>query len=437
MRKSIWRVWARVLGAAFVAGAVFPFVASSAAAQDTTLIVENGRVIVGDGTVLERGSVVISEDRIVAVTDQPLDALARDVRRIDASGKTVLPGLIDTHVHLLLEDDDPPVPASDRELARFVERRLPGRLREYLARGFTTIMSTGDFWPHIREVRARLSDGELEGPRLMVVGPIFTDPGSHPAYSVCEQGDYRNPWCREHLTVEVDDPEAARAAVRRLAEGGVDAIKAVYELEPPVTRAIAEEAHRHGLTLYMHPPEDEAAMLPLESWNVDRFVHVPETGSAELAERVAGTMIQHGASASTTLAVYAGDPFQAAGLHGRCEEHLGEGRRQALSGVQRTTRALAGTGILAFGTDAPMLAPSRAIECELQLLVDTGLDAEEILATPTRQAAAHIGRASDLGTLEAGKLADVVVVDGDPLSDVMSLRNVDVVVRGGEVVVED
>lgn len=436
MRNGLWRAWARLLGAALLLGAVSPFMEPSATAQDTTLIVEHGRLIIGDGRVLERGSVVISEDRIVAVTEEPVDALATDVRRIDASGRTILPGLIDTHVHLLLEDDDPPVAASDRELARFVERRLPGRLQEYLARGFTTMMSTGDFWPHIREVRDRLSAGELDGPRLMVVGPLFTDPGSHPAYSVCEQGKYRNPWCRRHLAVEVDDPEAARAAVRRLAEGGVDAIKAVYELEPPVTRAIAEEAHRHGLTLYMHPPEDEAAMLPLESWNVDRFVHVPETGSAEVADRVAATMIRHGASASTTLSVYAGDPFLAAGLRGRCDEHLEGGRREALSGVQRTTRALAGTGALAFGTDAPMLPPSQAIECELQLLVDAGLDEEEILATLTSQAAAHIGRASDLGTLEAGKLADVVVVDGDPLSDVLVVRDVDVVITRGEIVVE-
>lgn len=204
-----------------------------------------------------------------------------------------------------------------------------------------------------------------------------------------------------------------------------------------MTRAIAEEAHRHGLTLYMHPPEDEAAMRALESWNVDRFVHVPESYSAEIAERVAAKMIQHGASASTTLAVYAGDPFRTAGLRGQCDEHLGQGRREALSGVQQTTRALAGTGALAFGTDAPMLSPSRGLECELRLLVDTGLDEGEVLATLTSQAAAHVGRVSDLGTLEAGKLADVVVVDGDPLSDVQALRNVDVVVRSGEVVVED
>lgn len=131
-----------LLTAAFAAPAA---TGAPAAAQDTTLIIDNGRVIIGDGTVLERGSVVIAGDRIVAVTEQPVDA--PDVRRIDASGRTVLPGLIDTHVHLLLDDDDPPVPASDRELARFVERRVPDRLQEYLQRGFTTLMSTGDFWP--------------------------------------------------------------------------------------------------------------------------------------------------------------------------------------------------------------------------------------------------------------------------------------------------
>lgn len=128
---------------------------TAAAAQQATLVVENGRVIVGDGTVLERGTVVVAGERILAVTAEPVGA--PDARRIDASGKTVLPGLIDAHVHLLVDPRNPIQPGSDHphrapppatvsdSLARaYLDDELPQKLRSGGAAGLRHRCSNAD-----------------------------------------------------------------------------------------------------------------------------------------------------------------------------------------------------------------------------------------------------------------------------------------------------
>lgn len=101
-----------------------------------------------------------------------------------------------------------------------------------------------------------------------------------------------------------------------------------------------------------------------------------------------------------------------------------------------TSRLAASDDLLvAFGTDAPWLGPSESLHGEIRLLGEAGLSPTQILLAATRGAAAHIGRSDDLGTLEPGKIADLIIVDGNPLEDLAALRSVEVVVREGEVVV--
>lgn len=193
------------------------FGAAPSPAQEATLVIENAFVIVGDGTVLERGSVVVAGDRIVAVSDGPVEA--PDARRVDASGKTVLPGMIDAHVHLLIRDLQSQ-PRSDAELQSFVEGGLSARLEAFLETGITTVMSTGDFWPRIREVKNAMESGDLLGPRVFTSGPVFTAPGGHPAAGpVCGPWGVlprdANPWCTDHLAAVVNTPSDARVAVNR------------------------------------------------------------------------------------------------------------------------------------------------------------------------------------------------------------------------------
>lgn len=283
-------------------GAALSLLAIPLEAQEPTLIVENGRVIIGDGTVLERGTVVVGGDRILTVTEGPVETL--EARRIDAFGKTVLPGLIDSHVHFL-DWDLSSWPPGDSSFEPPLQEDLEKVLRAYLEAGITTVVSTGDFWPTVRQVRDRIRAGELAGPRVFTSGPAFTAPGGHPAATVCSwvtETDEALQWCREHGTVEVETPRAARAAVGRLAREGVDLIKMVYDsINPPdvehlqtdVMREIVAAAHEHELKAYAHINEAGKAIVALEA-GLDGLVHTVRDGGGRRARETRGSDAREG-----------------------------------------------------------------------------------------------------------------------------------------------
>lgn len=411
--------------------------------QDTTLVIGNGRLIVGDGTMLDGASVVVVGDRIVSVVGEEVEA--PDARHIDASGRTVLPGLIDTHTHLLVPSTAS-VPRGDSVVDAFIQDDLPRRLERLLAAGVTTVMSTGDFWPQVRGVRERVRSGELTGPRIFTSGPVLTVPRGHPAATVCGPRGGREPnqWCREHMTVEVETRAEARNAVNRLAREGVDLIKMVYDtVSPPdvalmsgeLVEEIVAAAHDRGLRAYAHAYEIDNAITAVES-GLDGLVHTPWL-AADAGERgrLAELMQSQSVIASTTL-LPSSNLRERFVRQGNAEEARYLNR--VWVGIRRTagTLAEAGDGLLALGTDVPRIPPDEAYRLEILHAVDAGLTPGQIVAAATRNAAVHMGKADDLGTVEAGKLADLIVVEGDPLEHPFALWNVAVVVKGGEVLIE-
>lgn len=420
----------------------FAVMATSAPASEATLVIENARVIVGNGTVLERAFIVVAGNRIVSVDTEPVEFPAAD--RIDAAGNTVLPGLIDTHVHLLMEQLFEQ-PRSDTALESFMADRLPGRLKAYLEAGITTVMSTGDYWPFIEEVRRDIDTGRLAGPRLYTAGPLFTAPGGHPASTFCGSLDINgpNPWCREHLVVEVDDQDEATAAVGRLSRDGADLIKMVYDgtdgpdvgmLKTEVVEAIVSAAHKHGLRTYAHSLEHASAIAAIER-GLDGLVHLPAIASSpEEIDRLIQAMVAEEVAASTTLTVFDS-------LAGIASSQGNEEMSQAMRGlVESMKQTLAGlcavdAGLIVLGTDAPHLPPGEAYFREIELLAAAGLAPEQIIRAASRDAARYMGLGDELGTLEPGKLADLIIVAGDPLMDLSALRAIVLVVRDGEVAV--
>lgn len=420
-------------------------VAAPASSQDPTLVVENGRVIVGDGTVIEHGSVVVAGERIVTVTGEPVEAPS--ARRVDAAGNTVLPGLINAHVHLLVNDANPafsdfgsslraphPYAANDSIVRAYVENDLPKKLVSFLEAGVTTIRSTGDYWPEILGVKARLLSGEFTGPRLEVVGPVFTARG-HPS-QMCRRNGQWNEWCRSHLVVQLEDPREAREAVRRVAESGVDGIKMVGWQHGGLTnreviRAVTAEAEERGIPALMHVYDSQDAFESL-ALGVDQFVHTPILGSnPTFNQRMLALMRETGAFAVSTISI--NDVFlESHRRSGRSEQ--AEAEAQKVHALKRAGLIYGEEGLLVFGTDVPMLPPGEGLHRELRLLREAGLTPAQIITAATQAAAQQLGREQDLGTLEAGKLADLLVVDGNPLEDLSALRDVDLVVKGGEVV---
>jgi imidazolonepropionase-like amidohydrolase len=400
------------------------------------LLVANARVITGTGVVLNRASILIDDGRIVAVRPgNPTDRAAR--RTVDLTGRTVLPGLIDTHVHLLLGDATSPgylmsqsagtgPPLSQEALSAYLEKTLPPRLQSYLSRGITTVASTGDYFPAILQVRQQTTTDPRVGPRVLVVGPVVCTTDGHPARTVCGG----NRWCAERLAREVRTVAGVEAVVRELAEAKVDMIKMVHDsgLRSPLALelidAVVRSAHDRGLWAVVHAGSVSEAGEALRA-GADRLVHPPALDTIQ-SEELATLLKPHGVSVASTLAI--------SSVSDRHEESQGR-RPRVLANVLANVRLLRRSGVgVAFGTDVPMLSVGDAMDLELDLLREAGFSSSEIVQIVTKNAAAYLGILDKVGTVEPGKIADLLVVRGDPIEDLRTLRDVQLVLRDGQVV---
>jgi len=386
-------------------------VSAGQAQQTADFLIRNARIIDGTGRVLENGSLSIRGDRIITVSPETLDIRASV--EIDATGLTVMPGLVDAHRHLLIEDKLD----SDAALERWRTEHLAAMLRSYLESGITTVLSAGDYHPAIIEIKQHLADGSLSGPRLLALSPVFTAPGGHPVVTICNE----NPWCQNRVALQFADAEAARAKVKDLVKADIDGLKLIYDgrlgakLADEVFAAIAEEARRQKVPVFAHASTVEDMIRAVEL-GANRLVHPPYFGT--LARRDTGRKLR---AESVLLTTTVSRPL---GLEYR-------DRLQALANL----RQLWDEGVtVAFGTDT-QATPSAGLSSEIGLLSQEFSPAE-IISALTRNAAMFLGLETEIGTLEAGKLADILFVDGDPLAAIEDLARVALVIRGGIIVVD-
>lgn len=427
-----------------LAAALLFGLAGQALAAD--LVVTNARLLDGTGAAPVNGaSLVVENDRIASIVEGPVDAAGALV--VDAKGKTVTPGISDLHVHSILEflidaplegdfesgDPDLFYPdadsmfQNDADIAAFIEQRLPKRMRSFLEAGVTTIVDPGGFWPWILQVRDSERSGALLAPRMFVVGKLFTAPTGHPGATVC----HSRPWCVENLVVNTDDVRTARQAVREFAAGGVDGIKIIADRGPPpriskeVVYAIVNEAHRAGLPVVGHTLNLEDSEDLIDA-GIDAFVHglIMKNGSftTSTGRYLPDYLVQQNVPMTTT--------YRFAGSM--------ESRRNLL---KPSVQALMDAGVtLLFGTDFEGIGldpdPRDNLLVELKALQTAGLSNAEIIKILTANAAKHPMTPADIGTLQEGKLADILVLKGDPLKDITALTHPEVVIKGGRIVVD-
>lgn len=398
--------------------------------ESADLVVRNARVFVGDGSVLEDATVVVADGRIVAMGDEPGDW--KGTEEIDGAGKTVLPGLIDSHVHLLALSSE-----SADTVAKFRTERLPGILTDFLESGITTVRSTGDPLNEILEVREELRSGSLRGPRLLTAGPVLTSVDGHPAVTVCGGGSWQ--WCRENVVRELPDADAARAAVVELAEAGVDFIKFVNDpnlgqpLDGAVVEAVIEAGHANDLEVVAHILARPLVREALEA-RLDGLVHMT-FGLEEIDD--------------ATLPLFAERPISPTlGLIAPVDD--GEGGRKSSFGadwneesqalydtMSESLRRLWDAGApLAFGTDTPWFQPPTSWSHESEALLGAGFTPADVLVMATGNGARAIGLRDELGRVEVGKRADLLLVDGRPDEDLAALRDLVIVLQGGNLAVD-
>ena len=394
------------------------------------LVINNARIFDGSAVLQGLHNVGIAGDRIRSISGSPIVGS----RQLDAGGRFLLPGLIDCHIHLL----NFWAAKDEATMAADIETELPKRLNDFLAAGVTTVKSVGDSEDDILRVRARLVSGELSGPRLLATGAAFAAPGSHPATTVYGQ----NPWLRYRATVETDSPEQAREAVQRLAAKKVDAVKIIHQggckhgspyffkaellginvqilkLEKVVLGAIIDEAHRHGLKATVHTVDADAAIEALEA-GADGLEH----GVIEHRlknDQVIELLLRNRASYVPTLCLLKLEEQSADIRYANLKQVADAGVRVALG-----TDTFCGLG--KFG--------DNAIE-EAERSAQAGIGASQILRMATRDAAEHLGR-DDLGVVAPGKLADLLLVDGDPTTSISDLRKLSLVIHNGAIVVDN
>ncbi len=369
-----------------------------AVAQD--LVITNARILDAD-TDIARGSIVIEDGRIVSVAAGVTAAGGKPT--LDAGGRTVLPGYIDAHRHIINGDAD-----------RWFREQADTRLQEFLDAGFTTLMSGGGPMPGIMELKRRIDSGELKGPRIITSGRA--DPASFKS------------------------DEEARAAVRALAAAGVEIVKAsVTPAEKDMLAVIVDEARKHDLDVMVHAVTAPAMIAAIEA-GAAKLVHTPHDSflTNEQAKRVADAGIENLSTVGFAVPVFGvfnqdnvptfrdGSPWPS-GILGTGSNAAGEKPVNA--------RTLWDNGVVyGFGTDTNYL-PLDGLYQELKAL-NLMFSPRDIVKLMGPNTAAFIEMTDELGTIAPGKIADLVLVDGDPLKLVFNLLNVAVVVQSGKIVVD-
>lgn len=401
-------------------------------------IVSADRVVTGAGAiVMPSAAVVIDEGRIVDAG--PVGRIranaAEDTPWFDFPGCTLLPGLIDAHVHLtfsagpfitrdLLADDD-------------ATRLLRGvaNARQALMAGVTTVRDLGSHGDLALRLRDAIASGIVPGPRVLASGRPLTIANGHLHY----------------LGGVADTLEEITNLTEELIAQGVDVIKIIATggnstptsdpLEPAFTleelRAIVHAAHQAGLPATAHARGVKGIALLAES-GIDQIEHcrmevAPGTWQFDpaLARRLAENEI---IAAPTLAASYRAMQAQAAGRD--------VGVRAGAIPIptrQQNARLLREAGVrVVVGTDAGACLArfDEAVHLELELLVEAGWSPVDAIEAGTLGSAAAIRRDRDLGSIEAGKLADLLVARGDPTHDISDIRNVEQVFLGGRPVLE-
>ena len=397
------------------------------------------------GTLLPNSAVIIEGSRIQGICHP--EELGEEILKIDISGKIVLPGLIDVHVHS--EDWHAPI---------------------FLAKGITTVRDTACELETVLRRRERWN-ASYDAPRLVCTGPLLDNPG--------------NTWPAISQTVQT--PQDARAWVDYLVERGVDQIKTYAFLDWPCFQAILDQAHRHGKFVLAHLGKHVNARQAIEA-GLDELEHLSGIAEAlcwernqdeanweffklwasidlKRANRLIDLIQEKGTWIAVTRLVwlrlattwdsryrshpqmkYTPGPLRAYWDTFSPKNQQVQRSPKDLPMPSRMDRCqqIAGMAIftaelfrrdarILIGTDSPFpnLLPGFSYHDEIQALLECGLSEKAALQAATIAGAQALQIDHLVGTVEAGKMADLIIVDGNPLDDIGALERIDVVVRNG------
>ncbi|MFZ5668124.1 MAG: amidohydrolase family protein [Pseudomonadota bacterium] len=420
----------RVLTAAAIAAATLM---AAGAAQAATVVVTAARLLdVATGKYLEQPMVVIEDGRIVAVGAQASMTAPAGAERVDLPGLTLLPGLIDMHVHL----DSTPQYGGYQGL-QFTDSfwavvAVPNA-RATLEAGFTTVRNVGSDRYNDVALKEAIEEGVIPGPRVVPAAYAISALGGHCDYT------YFPPSVDAVAPGVADGPEEGRRMVRKLRKYGAKVIKicatggvfsndavGVQQMTVEEIRAIVEEAHLSGMKVaaHAHGPEGiRAAILG----GVDTIEH------ASLVDEE-GIRLAVKAGAFFGMDIYNTDYTQAEGRkNGVRESELKKDRDIGEAQRQNFCKAVKAGVKQIYATDAGIY-PHGWNARQFAVMVRYCATPLQAIQSATVNAAAALGQSADVGQVAVGRWGDLIAVEGDPLADVSLLERVSFVMKGGEVV---
>lgn len=408
--------------------------ASIAAASDQ--YIHAGRLLDKPGQPARGPSTIIVRDGKIAEVRSGLVPVPADAALIDLSTRFVLPGLIDSHVHLrsdaggvagLVED----VTQSDAAAAY----ETANNARKTLLAGFTSVRNMGDGGATLA-LRDAIAKGTMTGPRIVDAGRAISTTGGH----MDERSSYA-PFIAEHVGDEnlCDGLESCRRAVRIQIRRGADVIKIATTggvnsgtgrrtmAFSDEIKALVDTAHMYGRKIAAHAHGVEGVNAALAA-GVDSIEH-----GTEMDERTVALFKQSGAYYVPTLSTVNGYIERLKANPNAYEPKVLEQIRWRIEITGKSLQRAYPAGVrIAFGTDAGVSKHGKNAE-EFELMVKNGMPPAAAIEAATVNASRLLGIDAEVGTLEAGKTADIIAVFGDPLADVAVLKTVPFVMKGGTV----
>jgi imidazolonepropionase-like amidohydrolase len=422
---------------------------SSAAAQAASYTIQHVTVIDGSGAPPKRDmTVVVDGDRIAAVAPSALAGPARG-NVIDGRGKYLMPGLIDVHIHLVgaLPDKNPD---GSRKVDEGIARAA---LASFLYSGVTTVVDVGNAPENILKARADERAGRIQSPRIFATGNLVTYPGSH--------GD--------SMALRISDFEKDKALLdKHIAEQQPDILKLTYDEEgwgarpritlmpPGLLEQIIRYYNEHGIRTTVHISSETRALEAIYA-GTDTLAHPIIQGP--VSDSFVKLMAAKKTPFATTLTIgenysrlvehpeYLDQPLYVASLSAAERQKLKTETRAAWQKRSWTwwmklmtpiceeniRKIVAAGGVAALGTDQ---SSGAATQRELELLAQAGIPPQEIIRIATLNGAVFLGKEREMGSVEAGKLADLLLLSADPTADINNVKSIALVMKGGSIVDE-
>ena len=410
-------------------------IALTAPTQAATVVTADRYLDVNSGKYVEHPAIFIGDDgRITSIGDARTVRWGADVSHVNLAGKTLVPGLIDMHVHL-----DAPADIGGYRGLEFTDSfwaaTAVGLARDMLDAGFTTVRSVGASFRNDVGLRQAIDNGYAVGPRIIPAGHALSATGGH-----CDQTFLPPSMQKKEKEEGVGDGvDELRYQVRRQRKFGAEVIKVCatggvfsrntepgqQQLSEQELRAIADEAHQWGVRVAAHAHGAEGIKAAIRA-GIDTIEHASLVDAEGISLAAARTR-----PVWFSMDIYNTEYTQAEGKkNGVLEENLRKDRE--IAQLQRDNfRAAHRAGVkMVFGSDAGVM-PHGQVGRQFATMVTYGMTPLEAIQAATRNAAQALGREHDVGAIAVGRYGDLVAVTGDPLVNVRLLEAPEAVVKGG------